>query len=446
MASVYPFRAFRYDPARAGVELGRLVTQPYDKITPAMQARYYGLSPYNLVRLILGKREPGDSEENNVYTRAARWLEEWVKAGVLVQEPKPAFYPYFQEYTVPGTNAQRLRKGLIALGKIEDYAAGVVHRHEQTLAGPKADRLELLRHTRTHFGQIFMLYSDPQGELDRLLSAFAQKAAGSSVVDEYGVTHRLWVADDEELTARIQALLADKKLVIADGHHRYETALAYRNECRRRNPAPEAPHERVMMTLINMSGEGLTILPTHRLVSNLPGFDFAALRRAASGYFDWYAYPFTRVKEKAGMEARFRRDLVERGAKRPTLGVYAVGEKAFYLFLLKLDTDLGRLLPEVSPQQRRLDVVLLHRLLLGDCLGLDEEAVRQQKNLRYVREWEEAVGAVEGGEAQVAFLMNPIRAAQVGEIAFAGEVLPQKSTDFYPKLLSGLTIYRLDAP
>jgi len=446
MASVYPFRAFRYDPARAGVELERLVTQPYDKITPAMQERYYSLSPYNLVRLILGKREPSDSAENNVYTRATRWLKEWVEAGVLVQGPKPAFYPYFQEYTVPRTNEQRLRKGLIVLGKIEDYEARVIHRHEQTLTAPKADRLELLRHTRTHFGQIFMLYSDPKRELDNLLTEFAQKTAGISLVDEYGATHRLWVLDAAAIVARIQALLADKKLVIADGHHRYETALTYRNECRLRNPDPDAPHERVMMTLINMSGEGLTILPTHRLVSNLPQFDFVQLRQAAGEYFDWYAYPFSSVEEKVAMEARFRRDLVERGAQRPTLGVYAAGEKAFYLFLLKVNTDLARLLPEVSPRQRRLDVVLLHRLLLGDCLGLDEDSVRQQKNLRYLREWEEAIGAVERGEAQVAFLMNPIRAEQVGEIAFAGEVLPQKSTDFYPKLLSGLTIYCLDAP
>jgi uncharacterized protein (DUF1015 family) len=205
-----------------------------------------------------------------------------------------------------------------------------------------------------------------------------------------------------------------------------------------------------MMTLINMTGEGLTILPTHRLVYSLPAeagrpaFSFPKLREAASRYFDWYAYPCEGAEERAQAERGFRKDLAERGRERPTLGVYA--GQAFYLFLLKIDADLAHWLPEVSPRQRGLDVVLLHRLLLERCLGLDEEAVRQQKNLRYVREWEEAVGAVDRGEAQAAFLLNPLRPEQVGEVAFAGEVLPQKSTDFYPKLLSGLTIYRLDAP
>src|SRR3989304_4124049 len=160
MARIYPFRAFRYQTERAGAPLKHLVTQPYDKITPAMQERYYQLGPYNLIPLEKGKPEPGDNGEN-VYTRAARWLEETIRAGALAREAQPALYPYFQEYAVPGTKERRTRKGFIALGQIEDYAAGVIHRHEQTLSGPKADRLELLRHTRTHTGQLFMIYTDP---------------------------------------------------------------------------------------------------------------------------------------------------------------------------------------------------------------------------------------------------------------------------------------------
>ena len=203
------------------------------------------------------------------------------------------------------------------------------------------------------------------------------------------------------------------------------------------------------MTLINMAGEGLTILPTHRVVHGLAEFHFARFRDAAARYFDWYAYPFDSA-ERAAAERQFRKDLVEgsrpEGLGRSALGVYARGENAFYLFLLNANADLAGWLPEVSPRQRSLDVVLLHRLLLERCLGLDEEEVRQQKNLRYVREWEEAVGMVDAGEAQMALLLNPVRPQQVGEVAFAGEVLPQKSTDFYPKLLSGLTLYRLDAP
>lgn len=446
MANIYPFRAFRYQVDRAGTALENLVTQPYDKITPTMQERYYKLSPHNLVRLIRGRAEPGDNGRQNVYTRAAKWLEEWIQAGVLAQESQPALYPYFHEYMVPGSGERRVRKGFIGLGRIEDYTAGIVHRHEMTLSGPKADRLELLRHTRTHFGQIFMIYSDPAGEVDNLLERVARGQPPQEVRDEYNAVHRLWTVTDPKTIGRIQELLADKKLIIADGHHRYETALAYRNECRERRGKvdPEAPHEKVMMTFINMDSPGVTILPTHRLVANLPGFNFAAFRDKASAHFDWYAYPLA-GKPKQDVVARLLRDLAERGASRPCFGVCAASESALYLFLLKVNVDLGRLLPKVSPKQRSLDLVVLHKLLLEACLGLDEESVRKEKNLNYLREWQEALEAVETGKAQVAFLVNPIRVQQVREVAFSGEVLPQKSTDFYPKLLSGLTLYRLDA-
>jgi uncharacterized protein (DUF1015 family) len=444
MANIYPFRAFRYHAEKAGTQLDHLVTQPYDKIDAKLQEKYYGLSPYNLVRLIRGKAEPGDNGQN-VYTRAAAWLEEWAKKGVLAQEAQPALYPYFQEYTVPGTAERRLRKGFIALGRIEDYAAGIVHRHEMTLTGPKKDRLELLRHTRTHFGQIFMIYSDPKGEVDQLLDQVAAAGAPQEVTDDYGDRHRLWAVTDGATIKKFQELMAEKKLIIADGHHRYETAMAYRDECRPKTGKsdPEAPHEKVMMTFINMDGPGVTILPTHRVVANLPGFNFEAFREKASAYFDWYAYP--RAEGKGGA-ARLLRDLAERGAERTSFGVCAAGEPALYLFLLKINVDLAKELPGVSPRQQKLDLVVLHKLLLDRCLGLTEESVRQEKNLHYLRHAEEAVAMVEKGETPVAFLVNPIRVGQVREVAFSGETLPQKSTDFYPKLLSGMTIYRLDNP
>lgn len=446
MATIYPFRAFRYDPEKAGATLENLITQPYDKISPAMQERYYQLHPHNLIRLEKGKSAAGDNGVENVYARAARWLEATVAAGVIVREARPAIYPYLQDFTIPGTSERRVRKGFIALGRLEDYAAGVVYRHEQTLAGPKMDRLELLRHTRIHTGQLFMVYSDPQGGVDALLDQVARSEKPQEVTDEYGALHRLWIATAPETLARFQELMAGKKLIIADGHHRYETALAYRDECRRQAgcPDPEAPHEKVMMTFINMEGPGVTILPTHRVVANLPGFNFATFREKAAAYFDWYAYP--RNAEGKGSGGRLRRDLVARGAERPSFAVAAAGESALYLFLLKVNVDLANELPGVSPRQRQLDLVVLHKLLLDRCLGLSEESVRQEKNLHYLREWQEAVGMVERGEAPLAFLVNPVRVEQVRDIAFAGETLPQKSTDFYPKLLSGITLYRLDHP
>jgi len=441
MATIYPFRALRFRPEKAGAPLESLITQPYDKITPEMQERYYSLSPHNLIRLELGKREPS-TDADNVYTRAARWLEDTIQAGVLAPDPEPSIYVYFQEYTVPGTKDRRTRKGFIALGKIEDYEAGVVHRHEQTLSGPKADRLELLRHTRAHTGQLFMIYSDPQKEMSRLLEEVARKEKPQESTDEYGALHRLWRVSDPATVARFQQGMAEKKLIIADGHHRYETALAYRNECRAKTGTanPEPPHEKVMMTFVHTEQPGVTVLPTHRVVSNLTRFDFAAFRDQAAAFFDWYAYP------GADGAAKLQRDLAERGAERAGFGVAAAGEAALYLFLLKVNADLATLLPQVSARQRQLDLVVLHKLLLERCLGIDEEAVRAGKHLRYLRSAEEALGLVKKGEAQAAFLVNPVRAELVRDIALAGEVLPQKSTDFYPKLLSGLTIYRLDTP
>ena len=445
MANIYPFRAFRYNPEKAGAPLDHLVTQPYDKIPPALQEKYYGLSPYNLVRLIRGKSEPGDNGQN-VYTRAAAWLEEWIQEGVLQQEAEPAVYVYFQKYAVPRTKEKRTRKGFIALGGVEDYEAGIVHRHELTMSGPKKDRLELLQHTRTHFGQLFMIFSDPAGAVDKQLDQVAAAGKPLEVRDDYGDLHQLWPVTDAANIKRIQELMADKKLIIADGHHRYETAVAYRDECRQQagKSDPDAPYERVMMTFVNMEQAGLTILPGHRVLANLPEFTFKALREKAGQYFDWYAYPRQAgATEGAG---KLLADLAARGAERPAFGVCAAGEPALYLFLLKVNVDLSKELPEVSEKQRGLDLVVLHKLLLERCLGLDEESVRQAKNLQYIREWPEAVGLVDKGEAPVAFLVNPVRVEQVREVAFGGETLPQKSTDFYPKMLSGMANYRLDNP
>src|SRR6202047_2413740 len=212
MAHVHPFRAFRYNPAR--VSFDRVLTQPYDKISPAMQEKYYAADPHNLITIEKGRVFSGHSPQNNVYTRAASALQDWTHNNIVVQDPAPAFYPYTQEYTVPGTNERRTRRGFIGAGKLEDYSAGVVFRHEQTLSGPKADRLELLRHTRTHTGQLFMLYSDAERRVDAILTDVeARSAPATEVRDEYGVVHRLWVIAERERVAAIQQAMADKNLV-----------------------------------------------------------------------------------------------------------------------------------------------------------------------------------------------------------------------------------------
>ncbi len=439
MAKLFPFRALRYDPTK--VDAASVVTQPYDKITPAMQERYYAASPYNLVRIILGKKDPGDDERSNVYTRAAEAFCKWRKEGVLRQDEAPSLYAYAQEFTVPGTSTMATRRGFIALGQIERYDAGVVFRHEQTLSAPKADRLNLLRAIRAHPEQLFLLYSDPGRVIEGHM--FVDVEPDLEVTDEYGVRQRVWGVSDPQRVQAVVRAMADKRLIIADGHHRYETAQRYQEERRavEGQAKGDRPYDRVMMTFVNMDAPGLVILPTHRVVKGLDGFQVGEMVRLARSFFT--------VED---ITSRF-------DPERPTelLPQTATGETAMvvvsrgnkFLFHARPGVSHPSLkddqpaLRGISARVAELDVVRLHKVVLESVLGLSEESIREQKNIEYLRDAKEAVARVQAG-ANVAFLMNPVKMEQVREIAFAGEVLPQKSTDFYPKMLSGLTIYALE--
>jgi len=433
MAKIFPFPALRYDPAK--VPLAKVVTQPYDKITPEMQANYYAKSPYNLVRVILGKQEPGDSETNNVYTRAAANFQAWRAQEILTPDHAPSIYLYTQSFKVPGDNSGTIleRRGFIALGQIEDYDRKVVFRHEQTLSKPKADRLNLLRATCSHFGQIFMLYSDPAGQVDGTLRQPGPPTV--EVRDEYGVIHRMWKVSDPEAIARVQTLMADKKLIIADGHHRYETALKFRDEQRKGGTGdPDKPYERVMMTFVNMDSPGLVVLPTHRVVFGVENFDAADMVRKLEKYFE-----ASHIGPSSTIESVLR-ELRDSGTERTAL--LAIASTGGFLLRARPGQQ-SPVLSELSERQRSLDVVQLHKLVLEETLGMSEEDIRNQTHLKYLRDFRDALNEVRQG-ANVAFIMNPVRMDQVREVAFAGEVLPQKSTDFYPKLLTGLTIYSLE--
>jgi uncharacterized protein (DUF1015 family) len=410
LARIFPFQPYRYSAKAGSVE--NLVTQPYDKISPEMQARYLSLSPYNLVRLILGERFASDTIENNVYTRAAGLLRDWIEAGILERDPEPGLYAYFQKFTVPDTGEARERKGFIGLGAVEDYSEGVVHRHEQTLSGPKKDRLELLRHTRAHFGQIFMLYPDPELAIDRMLDQTAAAKPAITVKDEYDGVHRVWKITDAATIARMQALMAEKKLLIADGHHRYETALAFHREDRGLKDA-----EKVMMTFVNTHSPGLEILATHRVLGGLS--DFKPFRFANA----------IQARRLASIE-ELKRIFQDPAPEKIRIGL-ALASGETYLY-------------ERDRKPGELDVRVLHDELLGSVLGISEEAVREQKHIDYVRGLDAACARVREGGAQIAFLLEPATIGQVADLAFSGGVMPQKSTDFYPKLLSGLTIYKLE--
>jgi uncharacterized protein (DUF1015 family) len=445
MALAYPFRAYRYNPGVAAYD--RVLTQPYDKITTEMQEKYYAADPHNLITIEKGRTLEGDTPEHNVYTRAATTLKSWIAEKIVVQEDAPAFYAYTQEYTVPGTLLRRTRRGFIGAGKLEDYSAGVIFRHEHTLSGPKADRLELLRHTHTQTGQQFMLYADPQRRVDAILEEVEKRQpAVTQLADEYGVIHRLWLIAEPHQISAIQQVMAEQKLVIADGHHRYETSLNFRNESRTRagKLIPDAPYEFSMMTFVNTHSEGLTILPTHRVASRMREFSWSAARRFLEPWFATEVFPFTTDAQRLEAEQKFLARLSAAKAKH-AIGVYPAdgASRAFYVLTLRPEADIAQLLPWTSLLQRQLDVVLLHQGILEPALGITAHAVASEANLIYEREAAMALAAVDRGEAQLAFLLNPVDVDLVMRVATSGEVMPQKSTDFYPKLLSGITMYRV---
>jgi len=418
------------------------VTQPYDKINPEMQARYLAASPYNLVRVLLGERRASDNDTDNVYTRAARHLENWIRDGILARDAAPGLYAYFQDFEVPDSGERLTRKGFIGVGRIEEYSAGVVYRHEQTLSGPKKDRLELLRHTRSHFGQIFMLYPDREGAVDHILDQATQGTPALDVRDEYRARHRVWPISDTARIARIEELMAPKQLLIADGHHRYETALTYRNE----NPGVETA-KYVMMTFVNMHSPGLKILATHRVLRNLEGFSVDEIlgKAAAAGWSVSGCKLIDELKQRLagagnglvriGLVSADRAYLIERPRKRHRRPWPPRSDQQS----LPRPSVVTRVIEESS----ELDVPVLHREVLGGWCGITEEAVRDEKHIQYVRGIDAAVAEVREHGAQVAFLLEPTPVDDMANIAFAGGVMPQKSTDFYPKLLSGVTIYRL---
>jgi uncharacterized protein (DUF1015 family) len=450
MARIYPFRAFRYNPSRVRIE--DVVTQPYDKITPSMQQAYYQRSPYNLVRIVLGLPELFDGAPSadakgatDVYGRAARDFADWRTEGVLSREQEPCVFAYSQRFAAPGSNGSTVeRRGFIALGELSDYSQRTVFPHEQTLSKPKSDRLKLLRATRAHFGQIFMLYSDPAQTAERLLFG-GISSPDIELTDEFGVYHRVSRITDPGTINILSSAMKDKKLIIADGHHRYETALEYFKErapagraASERSayalPQPPCPEAAVMMTFVNMDSEGLVILPTHRVVFGLGDFDAGDFLRRAADYFE--------IEELASVDAEETVRLLSRHASDQTafVAVTASGR-----YLLKIgDAAIDAALKSVPERQRQLDIVRLHKLVLEQILGITAEDILEQRHLRYVREAGEAIEQVAEGRADVAFLVNPVTLDQLREVAFGGDAMPQKATDFYPKLLSGLAIYALD--
>ena len=419
MALVYPFRGIRYNKKAIG-DFQKVVTQPYDKMTPSMQDEYYRCSPFNVVRITLNLENRTNPETQ--YPDAGSIFLKWIAEKVLLQDSLPAMYAYYQEYAFEGQT--RLQKGFISLLDLKNSESGIIP-HENTLAAPKQDRLRLMHSIEANEDLIYLLYSDDRLTVNRIMDeSISGRPAEIEVKDEYGAVHRVWTITDPETLRKIQNSMRSQRLFIADGHHRFETSINFMNECREKGwePAGLESFDKRMVTCFN-SVDGVTILPTHRMIRDLPEFDPGTFLRKIEDHFE--------VEPVSSASALWEK--MKKGQRDNIFGFYPATLRKFYFLRLRKDVEADR----------RLDVSVLHSLLLERFLGIDESKLASQAYLDYMRERDLCIKLVDEGKYQAAFFLNPTTAEQMQQIASRGERMPQKSTDFFPKLLTGLIFMQM---
>ena len=427
MAEIKAFRGMRYDTGKAG-SISTLCCPPYDIISEKERLAFIDENPYNVIRLELPR------EGEDVYKTAGEILDLWRDKGILIHEQKPAIYIYEEEFNA--YNKRRSIKGMIARVKVEEFSKGVILPHEFTLSKAKADRFELMKATNCNFSQIYALYMDEQHTTQQTLENCSQDDPDAQFTDGDNVTHRLWIVTDADVIAKLTADFEDRKLYIADGHHRYETALNYRNYCRENGISKEGDaQDYQMMFLMDMEHPGLVVFPTHRLVRGLAGFNRDKVLDGCEQYFEIAAFDSV-----ANMNERLAK---EYKAGRKAFGFYC-GKGEWYLLVLRDLKVMAQALPDVSVASQQLDVSVLHTLILEKILGIDKENMAQQINLTYTKFFEEAIMGVDKGEFQCSFILNPTRVTEIRDVAAAGEKMPQKSTYFYPKMITGMVMNDID--
>jgi uncharacterized protein (DUF1015 family) len=431
MAEVRPLHALRYAPER--VDLAQVITPPYDVINPQGQARYYERSPYNSIRLELGKEDVGDNTLNTVYTRAAATLAEWRFQGILHQDEVASYYLYQQKFTQNGQHFTRT--SLLARVRLEPWSARVILPHENTLAKAKDDRLKLYRACATNFSPIMCLYEDPQGRMRRLLSSYTPEI---QIVDEVGEEHLLHPITDTQQIALIQDFFAQRQLYIADGHHRYETALTYQREMaeQRRGLDREDAVNFTLMALIDVDDPGMLVLPTHRILFHWEPETFAAQLSNVTDRLSTYftIQTLQDVDTSEGIQSR----LLQAG-QQETAFVLKTQAQTLLLML----NEQGRKRMESSGHSAAwniLDVAIVQKLLLEDALGLDAETMTAGTHVRYTHDAQAALNELQNGDAQAVVFLNGTPLQQVCDVAKADDRMPQKSTYLYPKLITGLVM------
>lgn len=434
---IKPFKAFRFDEAVVG-DVSNCIAPPYDVISDAQQEQLYKKSKHNIVRIIKGKTTASDNGENNQYTRAADYLNNWIAQGALKQDTAETIYAYVQDFELAGTQFQRL--AFVALAKLEEFGE-VVRPHEQILNKPMLDRLNLKKATAARFGLVFMLYEDEQKIADKIINKATTTRALIDSIDEQNVRHRLFTITAKEDIEQIVKMMNDKSCIIADGHHRYTTALTYSKE------SGNTTAKYQMFAFANTSQKGLIVLATHRLVGNLENFCFEKLIAELKENFELTELKFNSPQSKMDARQKMLAQMkAEHDEDKNAFGIYG-SNNFFYVAVLRNQQAMDPVMPDMSSAWKTLDVSVLHKLILEKLLGINEERLAKGENLQYVKDApnavDQSISEVDTGRKQAAFFMNPVKMQQLKMITDAGERMPQKSTYFYPKIYTGLTIQKL---
>ena len=437
MAEILPFRGLIYDVQKVG-DLSLVTAPPYDVISEKAKPKYYAKHPYNVIRLEMGD----GSLDQGRYRLCTQYFDDWERKGILVRERDLAFY-YYQVDFLLNEGRRRTRHGFIGLCRLEEFEKGMILPHERIHEEQKEDRLRVLKACQANLSQIFSLYSDPDHTIHSLFERYITQPPLFNYFDEKDIRHTIWSIKDRTHLHEVRERMKEKILFIADGHHRFEAALAYKREMEKKSPSTgKEPFHYTMMYFCPFEDEGLTILPSHRLILNLPRFDRVDFESKLQKYFQETDYPFNPQNEPAKRIEFFQR-LEEAGASGNAFGLYIQGNDYYTLLQLKKELDLPAMIGTNIPTVlQKLDVIILHRLILEQLLGIDEKE-QDQHRIQIIKNGQRAIDLVREGKFQMAFLLNPPKVEEVQQVASVREFMPQKSTFFYPKLPTGLVINKL---
>ncbi|MBW1805507.1 MAG: DUF1015 domain-containing protein [Deltaproteobacteria bacterium] len=443
MAIIVPFRGLTYNFDKLG-NLSGLVAPPYDVISEEDQKKYYESNPHNVIRLILGKKKTGDSDWDNRYTRAADCLKRWESEDVLVRADYPSVYLTSHTYDPGDGKGMRVRWGLIALVRIEDEGSGVILPHEKTFSAHKDDRLKLMRACSAQLSQILGLYDDSDGMVSSCLKRASSAPPQVSFDFMDGSSHQMWIVQDHSVFRKVAAAMRDKAIFIADGHHRYETSRNFRNIMRARygKGSRNRSYEYVMMYLTDMNDPGLTILPSHRLVKKWEGFRRDEFMGKLKQWFEIYELPFS-AEDSHKQSRKLKRVLEEKGNATTAIGFHHHNGNNFYILSLKPGAaeEMGE---DLQPSLRKLDVLVLSRLVLQRSLGLSSEDMDNEELFHYCSSMRDTLSLVDSGTYELSFLLNHTRMAHVKEVASNSLIMPRKSTYFFPKVMTGLVFNKIE--